>query len=155
VFVHEYFQEYTGPYEPGITDAATAASRWVGAAGMAQTRYTEGVQSTTKDPTALAVNAQAKLTQNFNAAVSSGRWARALQAVGKAGWQAATVAKAQNYSTGINASEQKYLAAIGPVLQIEAQLQQQIAAMPNVTLQDSINRMAAWATGLHNWALTR
>ena len=155
MFVHEYFQEYAGPYEPGITDAATAASRWVGAAGMAQTRYTEGVQSTTKDPTALAVNAQAKLTQNFNAAVSSGRWARALQAVGKAGWQAATVAKAQNYSTGINASEQKYLAAIGPVLQIEAQLQQQIAAMPNVTLQDSINRMAAWATGLHNWALTR
>ena len=152
---HLYFAEWDGPYEPGITDAATAAARWVGAAGVAQQRYTEGVQSTAKDPTALAVNAQAKMRQNVVASIDSGRWARGLQSVGKAGWQAAAVAKAGNYSTGISASEQKYLQAIGPVLQIEASLQQQIAAMPNVTLQDSINRMAAWATGLHNWALTR
>jgi|SRR5438128_5826189 len=138
-----------------IVDAATAAARWVAAAGQAQVRYTEGVQSTTKDPTALAVAQQAKLTQNFNAAVASGRWSRALQRVGKAGWQTAAIAKAANYSTGINASQDKYLAAIGPVLQIEAQLQQQIASMPSATLQDSINRMAAWATGLHNWALNR
>lgn len=138
-----------------IVDAGTAAARWVASAGAAQQRFTEGVQATTKDPTQLAIQAQAKLVQNFNAAVSAGRYARGLQAVGQAGWKAATVAKASNYATGINASQDKYLTAIGPVLQIEAQLQQQIAAMPNTTLQDSINRMAAWATGLHNWAQSR
>lgn len=138
-----------------IVDAGTAASRWVQSAGSAQQRYTEGVQATQKDPTQLAINAQAKLVQNFNAAVSSGRYARGLQAVGQAGWKSATVAKASNYSTGIQASQDKYLAAIGPVLQFEAQLQQQISAMPSTTLQDSINRMAAWATGLHNWAQSR
>lgn|SRR5574340_200750 len=138
-----------------IVDAGTAAQRWVQAAGSAQQRFTEGVQATQKDPTALAVAAQGKLVSNFNAAVSNGRWQRGLQAVGQAGWKQATVAKAANYSVGIQASESKYAAAIAPVLAYEAQLQAQIMAMPNNTLQDSINRMAAWATGLHNFAQNR
>ena len=138
-----------------IVDAATATSRWVSSAGAAQQRFAEGVQATQKDPTSLAIAAQPKLVANFNAAIQAGRYQRGLAAVGQAGWKAATVAKAANYSTGISASQDKYMAAIGPVLQIEGQLQQQIAAMPNNTLQDSINRMAAWATGLHNWKLSR
>lgn len=138
-----------------IVDAGTAAQRWVQAAGSAQQRYVDGVQSTQKDPTQLAIQAQPKLIQNFNAAVNAGRYQRGLAAVGKAGWQSATVAKANNYSTGINASEQKFLAAIGPVLQYEAQLQAQIASMPNNTLQDSIARMSAWATGMYNFGLNR
>lgn len=135
-----------------IVDAATATARWTGAASGAQTRYTEGVQSTQKDPPRLAVAAQSKLVANFNNAVNSGKWARELSAVSQAAWKQATVDKAQNYSTGINASAGKYQAAIAPVLAFEAQLQQQIDAMPNVTLQDSIARMTAWATGLYNRA---
>lgn len=138
-----------------IVDAQTAAERWVGSAGMAQQRYTEGIQATNVDPTARAVAQQAKLVQNFTASVSNGRWARALQRVGAAGWKAAAVAKAGNFATGINASRQKYLDAIGPVLQVEAQLQQQIDSMPNVTIQDAINRSAAWQMGLHQWAQSR
>jgi hypothetical protein len=138
-----------------IVDAQTATDRWIGSAGTAQQRYTDGVQATNVDPTARAVAAQGKLLNNFQAAVTSGKWARALQRVGAGGWKAATVAKANNFSTGINASRQKYLDAIGPVLQVEAQLQQQIDSMPNATIQDSINRMAAWANGLHQWALNR
>jgi hypothetical protein len=138
-----------------IPDAATVAQRWVNSAGAAQTRYTEGVQSTNVDPTALAVAQQQKLLTNFQQAVTNGRWSRALQRVGKAGWQQSTVAKAANYGTGISASQQKYAEAIAPVLAVEAQLQSQIQSMPKATLQDSINRMAAWATGLHNWAQSR
>lgn len=139
----------------GIADAATATERWRASASVAQGRYTEGVQNTTKDPTQLAVAAQGKLVQNFNAAVQSGRWARGLQRAGKATWQAATLAKANNYGTGINASAEKYQAAIGPVLAAEAALQSRIATMPNNTIQDSIARMAAWAQGLHDWAAAR
>ena len=138
-----------------IPDAGTVAQRWVNAAGCAQQRFVEGVGQTTKDPVQLAIAQVGKLTQNFNQAVSSGRWQRNLARVGKAGWQTATIAKASNYSTGIAASQEKYAAAIGPVLAFEAQLQGTIAGMPKTTLQDSINRMAAWATGLHNWAQSR
>ncbi len=138
-----------------IPSAAEVAQRWADSAGMAQSRYGEGVQATAKDPTALAIQQQSKLMTNFQQAVSSGRWARNLGRVGKTGWQAATLAKAANYGTGIAASKSKYETAIGPVLQVEASLQQQIASMPKATLADSIARMAAWATGLHNWKLSR
>lgn len=138
-----------------IPDAATVAGRWAQSAAQAQTRFTDGVSATTKDPTALAVAQQQKLLQNFTSAVTNGRWQRGLQRVGKAGWQAATVAKAANYSTGVNASQQKYAEAIAPVLAVEAQLQSQIQSMPKATLQDSINRSIAWMTGLHNWAQSR
>lgn len=139
----------------GIVDAGTAAQRWQQSAGTAQGRYTEGVQNTSKDPTALAVAQVGKLQQNFLQAVSSGRWSRNLQRVGKSGWQQATVNKAANYGTGINASVEKFQTAIAPVLAVEAQLQSQINQMPKTTLADSIARMSAWATGLHNWAQSR
>lgn len=144
-----------GVFGAAIVDAQTATDRWVGSAGMAQQRYTEGVQATNVDPTARAVQQQGKLLTNFQQSVTSGRWARALQRVGAAGWKSATVAKAGNFSTGLQAGRQKYLDAIGPVLQIEAQLQQQIDSMPNTTIQDAINRSAAWQMGLHQWAQSR
>lgn len=138
-----------------IPDAATVADRWVQSAGQAQSRFTDGVQNTQLDPTALAVAQQNKLVSNFQQSVTSGRWARGLQRVGKAGWQSATVAKASNYGTGVNAAKSKYLEAIGPVLQVEAALQSQIRSMPKATIQDSIARSTAWQLGLHTWAQNR
>lgn len=138
-----------------VVDAATATSRWTQGAAQGQTRYVEGIQSTTKDPTALAIQAQPKMVANFNQAINAGRYQRGLSKVGKAGWQAASVAKAANYSTGINASADKYQQAIGPVLQQIGSLQQQIAGMPNNNISDAIARSAAFQMGLHNWAQSR
>lgn len=138
-----------------IVDAQTAAQRYVQGASQGQQRFVEGVQSTSKDPTALAVAAQGKLVANFNAAVQAGKFARGLSRVGKAGWQAATVAKASNYATGIQAGASKYEQAIGPVLSQIATLQSQINAMPNNTIEDSAARARAFMIGLHNWAQSR
>ena len=138
-----------------IPSAADVAQRWTAGISASGQRYTDGVQGTTKDPTALAIAQQGKLQNNFNQAVSSGRWARNLGRVGKSGWQSATVAKASNWQTGATAAATKFEQAMGPVLQIEASLQSQINGMPSATLADSIARMAAWATGLHNWKLSR
>src|SRR3954452_16493775 len=93
-------------------DLNQAVTRWTQSAGTAQTRFTEGVQSTTVDPTQLAIAAQAKLLQGFNEAVQSGRWARNLAQVGAGGWKQATLAKANNYSTGIAAGAGKYQSAM-------------------------------------------
>jgi len=138
-----------------IPSAAEVAQRWTQGASAGSTRYVDGVQGTTKDPTALAIQAQGKLLANVTQAISSGRWARNLGRVGKAGWQSATVAKAANWTTGINASATKYEQAIGPVLQQIASLQSQIASMPNNTIEDAIARSAALQRGLHNWKLSR
>ena len=144
-----------GEQQMAIPSAATVADRWANSAGAAQQRYSDGVQATTKDPTQLAIAQQGKLLSNFGQAVSSGRWARNLAKTGKAGWQAAAVAKAGNYGTGIAASKTKFETAMGPVLAQEASLQSQISSMPSATIADSIARMAAWANGMHNWKLSR
>lgn len=146
------FAAFTAHY---VVDAATAAQRWQAGAAQGQQRFVEGVQNTQKDPTALAIAAQNKMLQNVTQAITSGRYARGLSRVGKQGWVSATVAKASNYSTGIQASGSKYEQAVAPVLAQIGQLQGQIANMPNATFQDSINRMVAFSTGLHNWAQNR
>lgn len=134
-----------------MLDAATAAQRWQSAASTAQTRYTEGVQSTQKDPTALAAAQASKMLAGVQTAITSGRWQRKLAEVGKAGWQTATLAKANNYSTGINASLSKYQAGYGAFASYMSPYQNQIASMPKNNLADSIARATAWIQAAANY----
>ena len=133
------------------TDANAVASKWVSRASAAQQDYVDGVNNTSKDPTQLAINNQARLLTNFQNAVNSGKWANKLRAVGKAGWQAAVDAKANNFSTGVNAAQAKVAAAFAPLLQYENNLQQQVDAMPNITDTDRENRMLAWVRGMRQY----
>src|SRR5882672_10132248 len=114
-----------------MADLNQTVQRWQQSAGTAQTRFTEGVQATTKDPTQLAIAAQAKLLQGFNEAVQSGRWQRNLSAVGAAGWKSATLAKANNYSTGIAAGAGKFQSAMQTWLPIINSASAQVQSMPN------------------------
>jgi hypothetical protein len=110
----------------------------------------EGVQNTNKDPVAAAIRAQGALLANFQQAVTSGRWARNLGAVGKAGWQAAVTAKAGNYSTGIAAGADNYAGAMQVWLPRIHQAAAQANAMPSGTLALNLARSNAFATALYN-----
>jgi len=138
-----------------MADLATTVQRWKDSASQGQQRFLEGVQSTTKDPTALAIAAQPKLLANVTQAITSGRWARNLAQVGAAGWKQATVAKANNYATGIAASGDKFSQAMQVWLPIIMSTAQSVQSMPNASFQDSLNRMTAFATQLHNAKLSR
>lgn len=138
-----------------MADLATTVQRWQQGAGTGQQRYIEGVQGTQKDVVALAVSAQPKLLTNFNQAVNSGFWARRLQARGTAGWKTQTIAKASNWSTGIAAGLQDYQTAMQTWLPIIQAAAASVQGMPNATFQDSLNRMTAYATALHNAKLAR
>lgn len=122
---------------------------------MGQTRYAEGVQATQKDVVALAVAAQPKLLANFNQAVSSGFWARRLQARGTQGWKTQTIAKAANWAVGISAGEADFRTAMTIWLPIIQAAAASVQGMPNTSFQDSLNRMNAYATALHNAKLAR
>lgn len=138
-----------------MTDLATTVQRWQQGAGTGQQRYTEGVQATQKDVVALAINAQQKMLTNVTQAVTSGFWARRLQARGTAGWKSQTIAKAANWSVGIQAGLQDYQTAMQTWLPIIQAAAASVAGMPNATFQDSLNRMTAYATALHNAKLAR
>jgi hypothetical protein len=131
-------------------DLATVVSRWQTGAGGAQQKYVEGIQNTTKDPVAAAVNAQQSMLQNFQAAITSGRWARAITQVGKVGWQTASVAKAANYGVGINAGKDAYEAAMQTWLPRINQAAAAVQQMPSGTLQLNLARANAFATALYN-----
>jgi hypothetical protein len=104
---------------------------------------------------ARAIAAQPKMLANVTASITSGRWARGLSQVGTAGWKSAALAKQQNYAVGIQAGGDKYASAMqtwGPLIDAAAN---QAKQMPNATFQDSLNRMTAFATALHNAKLSR
>ncbi len=131
-------------------DLGTVVSKWVASAGTAQASYVQGIETTTKDPTALAIRSQGALLANFQAAVTSGRWARNLAAAGKGKWQSNAVAKAGNYSTGIAAGESNYATAMQTWLPRIYAAANTVNSMPSGTLQASIARSAAFQTALYN-----
>ncbi len=138
-----------------MTDLATTVQRWRDAASAGQQRYVEGVQATTVDVVQRAISAQPKLLANFQQAVTSGFWARRLSDRGTAGWKAATVAKAANYAVGIAAGVDDYQRAMQTWLPIIQSAAASVQSMPNATFADSIARMTAFATALHNAKLSR
>lgn len=128
-----------------IPSAQTVWATYQANAGAAGPKYLAGVESTTKDPTALAAAAAPKWFQKLTEAYQQGRFQAGLAKVGKQGWiQAVKDKGAANFVTGVNAAETKFLASFTKLLAYEAQAQQQIASMPNVTSADGDQRMLAW-----------
>lgn len=138
-----------------MADLATTVARWRDSAGAGQQRYVEGIQATQKDIVGLAIAAKPKLLANVQQAITSGRWERRLQEVGTAGIKAKAIAKAGNYSTGIQAGVEDYQRAMSTWLPIIQSASQSVQAMPNTSFQDSLNRMTAFATQLHNAKLAQ
>jgi hypothetical protein len=96
--------------------AAQASANWTASAGRAQTAYVAGVQGTQKDQAALAVAAEARLVQNFNAAVAAGRWRAGITRGGTPYWKTQTEKKAANFGVGFVAGEANFSAAIAKVM---------------------------------------
>jgi hypothetical protein len=126
--------------------AAKYASR---ASGEAQYWQTQ-TAATEVDPTALAAQAAQKAKTNYNTAIDSGRFARALAAAGKTGWLAGVNRQESTtmYANGVNGKGQaKWAKKMDVWFPIFGNLQAQIQGMPKNTPQDSINRVAFWING--------
>lgn len=123
-------------------------SKWAANAGAAQTAYTDGIQNTTVDPTALAAANQAGYLAGVQSSVNL--WRQNLLAVGKQGWQSASVAKAGNYGTGISAGKDKFQKGMGTWLPIIQSVGAAAKAMPGQTVDQRIARSAYVAKTLYN-----
>lgn len=103
--------------------AAQAAANWSGSAGRASADWQTGIQGYSGDWAGATTAQQSVMQNNWQQAVSSGRWARGVQAVGTAGWKQATERKASNYATGFQAgaanqaaAAQKIMSALGNIV---------------------------------------
>lgn len=128
----------------------SVVAKWRNNASSAQQSYVDGINNTTVDPTALAIANEAGYLSGVQQAVQSGLWRRKLQAVGKAGWQQASINKASNYGTGIAAGADKFQTAMGTWLPIIQQAGHAAKQMPGQTIDQRIARSAFVARTLYN-----
>jgi hypothetical protein len=90
----------------------------------------------------LAAAKQDKMLQNLTASVLSGKWAANVSAVTLQQWKDAMLTKGvQRYGAGVAAAQPKMQAFMGKLLPYLAGIQTQLASMPDLTLQDNINRV--------------
>lgn len=135
-----------------VPNAQEVATKWAQRTSAAAPDYARGVAQTDKDPTALAIAAGPRYLKNVQDAFNSGKWANGLRKVGKAGWQAAVAAKGEsNFSTGVQAAQQKVADAFAPLLAFESSLLQNVSSMPNVTDNDREQRMLTWVRGMRGY----
>lgn len=134
------------------TDAGAVASKWATRTSAAAQDYVDGVTSTDKDPTALAIAAIPRMRARVLESIDSGKVAAGLRRVGKQGWIAAVQAKgAANFSSGVQAAEGKVAAAFAPLLAFESNLQRQVQAMPANTDAEREAKMLAWVRGMRTY----
>lgn len=100
-------------------DISTIAAKWSARAQAAGPDYTAGVKNTQKDWAGLTAAAADNYSAGVSAAVSSGRFAKGVNAAGTAKWQAAASTKgAQRYPSGVAAGAPAYNAGFAPYLAV-------------------------------------
>lgn len=128
--------------------AQQAAANWSASSGRATTAYTDGVRSTQKDQAGLAVQAEARLLQGFNDAVSSGRWRSGVMRGGTAYWKAQSEKKAANYGVGFAAGADNFQQSIAKVMNAIGGIVPSLP--PRGDVNQNIQRSAAFALALHS-----
>ena len=102
--------------------AQQAAAAWAASSGRAATAWTEGVQGYSGDWAGATTRQQSVMQTNWQNAVSSGQWARGVNAVGTAGWKSATQASSSNYTNGFQKGATNQATAIAKILQAESNI---------------------------------
>jgi hypothetical protein len=124
-----------------------AAQAWAESAGRAATNYAAGVQAYQGDWAGATTRQQSVMQSNWTQAVSSGRWATGVNAVGTGGWKQATQDKTPNYSQGFTAGASRQASAISKILQAESNIVNSLP--PRGTYEQNKNRATAVMDGLH------
>lgn len=108
-----------------------------------------GVQRVTESPTEKAAAQQDKMLARLTEAVSSGKWAAGLRRVTLEEWKDKTLNKGiGRIAAGVDAAAPKIEAFAADLIAFENTLMARIDTMPDLTLEDSIQRATEWIRGM-------
>lgn len=111
-----------------------------------------GINKVTVAPGAQAAANQAKMLANITAAINTGKWGNALRAVSLEEWKTKASSKGVNrISEGIDAAHDKVVAVATKLLPFIDALQATVNKMPDVTIEDAVNKSAAMIRGMHKF----
>jgi len=120
-----------------------------GTAG-AQSAYEAGIDGTQVDVMGRAIAAAPDAVRGYADAVTSGRWAAAINASGGTqNWKAMSKAKSANYGVGVNAGLPKFQAAMGKLLPFIEQTVAGLPARQPGNMAVSLARVQGMMTALH------
>jgi hypothetical protein len=104
-----------------------------------------GIDRVTENPCEKAVAKQDKMLTNLTAAVTGGKWAAGLKRVPLDEWKRkARDIGVNRVSAGIDGAKEKVQAFAEVLLPHIDRGQEKIKAMPDITLDDNINRMTSF-----------
>lgn len=125
------------------------AEKWARRLQSATPDIERGINRVTVSPTQKAAEKQEKMLQNLTRAVQSGKWAAGLQRVSLNDWKQAAITKGiPRISQGVAGAQPKVAKFAAQLLAHQEGLQKEIESMPDLTIEDSINRMVAWTRGM-------
>ena len=131
------------------TTPARAASKWSRNLQASTSEIRAGVEAVTDSPMEKAADAVDKYAEGVRRAVESGKFVSRLRATPLSLWKSNTLDKGiQRIAAGAQAAEGKMEAFFTQLLPFQENLSRTVDAMPDVTLEDSIQRMTAWTRGM-------
>jgi hypothetical protein len=128
---------------------AQLATNWQNGLTNAVQKIKDGISRVTDSPMAKAAASQDKWVAGITKAAQSGRWANSLNAVDLNTWKTVTAQKVgERLSGGATAAVPKVTKFATWLIPAVNAASAQVATMPKLTLQDSINRAAAFMTAM-------
>jgi len=108
-----------------------------------------GIERVDEAPTVKAASKQDKMLQNLTKSVQSGVWASRLKAVSLDDWKRKALEKGLGrIASGIDGAKDKQVEFARQLLEYQKGLVSKIEKMPDLTLEDSLNRMNEWVRGM-------
>jgi len=109
----------------------------------------KGIDRVTENPCEKAAAKQDKMLTNLTAAVTSGKWAAGLKRVSLEDWKKnARDIGVNRIAAGIDGAKAKVIGFAEQLLPHIDREKAKIASMPDVTLDDNINRMTSFVRGM-------
>jgi len=108
-----------------------------------------GIERVNEAPGAKAAAAADKWHARISAAETKQKWARRVSSVTLNEWKEAIINKGlPRVAGGIDNAAEDVVKFAEQLLTYQERLQSEIERMPDLTLEDSINRMTAWVRGM-------
>ncbi len=125
------------------------AEKWSRRLSAAATDIQRGINRVDTSPTEAAASKKDKMLANVTAAVQSGKWEAGLRRVTLGDWKKAAIEKGiPRISQGVSGASAKVADFASQLLPYQDSLKSQIASMPDLTIEDNINRMNTFIRGM-------
>ena len=135
---------------------AEIADRQVRAAQGAGDKMIKGAQAVSESPTQAAKRAKQKMINAFNESMNDGTYEAGCDSVTAEDWRKAFIEKGvQRYATGVQAAKQRIIDFWNAFQPHQESVRQQVRAMPDLTLEDRIQRAVANMRGLAQFKYRR